>query len=99
MGETNLQYVILDMTESILNFWAISNSMDQFEKAHNYAGKFLEVRGMKLNKENVKKWQTKGGGTTGYLWSFVKVCKCSIPDGHLFDKKKQILNLLQDTAD
>ncbi|KAF7815007.1 hypothetical protein G2W53_028976 [Senna tora] len=36
---------------------------------------------------------------TGYSWSFVKVRKCLIPAGSLFDKKKQILNLLHYTAD
>ncbi|KAF7812204.1 uncharacterized protein G2W53_033180 [Senna tora] len=46
--------------------------MDQFMKAHDYPRKFLEVRGMKLSKENVKKWKINGRDTTGYLWKFVK---------------------------
>ncbi|KAF7800919.1 uncharacterized protein G2W53_044586 [Senna tora] len=74
--------------EDILNFWAKTDLMDQFMKAHDYLRKFLEVRAIKLDKANVKQLQTNGDGTTGYRWSFLGVCICSIPAGHLFDKKE-----------
>ncbi|KAF7823814.1 uncharacterized protein G2W53_021958 [Senna tora] len=49
--QENLSY---NSPESILNFWAKSNLMDQFMKAHDYPRKFLEVHAMKLKEENVK---------------------------------------------
>ncbi|KAF7839266.1 uncharacterized protein G2W53_007748 [Senna tora] len=49
--QENLSY---NSPESILNFWAKSNLMDQFMKAHDYPRKFLEVHAMKPKEENVK---------------------------------------------
>ncbi|KAF7839310.1 uncharacterized protein G2W53_007792 [Senna tora] len=49
--QENLSY---NSPESILNFSAKSNLMDQFMKAHDYPRKFLEVHALKLKEENVK---------------------------------------------
>ncbi|KAF7810626.1 uncharacterized protein G2W53_037369 [Senna tora] len=44
----------LQLSREYSQFWAKSNLMDQFMKAHDYPRKFLEVHAMKLKEENVK---------------------------------------------